>query len=124
MISVLSNSLSLKYQKFTQAGCKDIVIRNFDFVTKTQFLYRIEMISSLKLTLFMRTKYSGNSQITQKNILTIFCREGIKGKFPKTPCFTHFFIPVGKARFCDLNIILGLCQLIRLVSVLRCIFLR
>jgi len=25
----------LKYEKFTQSGCKDIGIRNFEFVTKT-----------------------------------------------------------------------------------------
>ena len=38
MISVISNSLSLKYQNITQSGCKDIWIRNFQFVTKTHFL--------------------------------------------------------------------------------------
>ena len=41
MISVLSNNLSLKYKKFTQSGYKDIEIRNFEFVTKTQFLYTL-----------------------------------------------------------------------------------
>ena len=30
-------SLSLKYQKFALLGCKDIGIRKFDFVVKTQF---------------------------------------------------------------------------------------
>ena len=38
MISVKSNSLNLKYKKFTQSGLKNIGIRNFEFVTKTQFL--------------------------------------------------------------------------------------
>ena len=33
-----SNSLSLKYQRFTASGLKDIRIRKFEFVTKTQFL--------------------------------------------------------------------------------------
>ena len=34
-----SNSLSLKYQRFTPSGCKDIGIRKCKFVAKTQFLY-------------------------------------------------------------------------------------
>ena len=38
MNSVISNNLSLKYQKCTLLGCKDIVIRKFEFVPKTQFL--------------------------------------------------------------------------------------
>ena len=35
---VTSNSLSLKYQRFTASGLKNIRIRKFEFVTKTQFL--------------------------------------------------------------------------------------
>ena len=35
---VRSNNLSLKYHKFTSSGCKDIGIRKFEFVAKTQFL--------------------------------------------------------------------------------------
>ena len=37
--SVRSNSLSLKYQRFTPSGCKDIEVRKCDFVAKTQFLW-------------------------------------------------------------------------------------
>ena len=33
-----SNSLSLKYQRSTPSGCKDIGVRKFKFVAKTQFL--------------------------------------------------------------------------------------
>ena len=33
-----SNNLSLKYQRFTPSGCKDIGIKKFEFVAKTQFL--------------------------------------------------------------------------------------
>ncbi len=33
-----SNSLSLKYQRFTPSGCKDRGVRKFKFVAKTQFL--------------------------------------------------------------------------------------
>jgi len=38
MYSVISNNLSLKYQRFKPSGCRDIEIRKFKFVTKTQFL--------------------------------------------------------------------------------------
>ena len=35
---VRSSNPSLKYQRFTPSGCRDIVLRNFEFVAKTQFL--------------------------------------------------------------------------------------
>ena len=38
MNSVRSNNISLKYQKFTTLGSKDIEIINSEFVAKTQFL--------------------------------------------------------------------------------------
>ena len=38
MNSVRPNNISLKYQRFTSSDCKDIGIRQFEFVTKTQFL--------------------------------------------------------------------------------------
>ena len=38
MNSVRLNNLSFKYQKFISSGCKDIEIRTFKFVAKTQFL--------------------------------------------------------------------------------------
>ena len=38
MNSVRPNNLSLKYQRFTSSDCKDIGIKQFEFVTKTQFL--------------------------------------------------------------------------------------
>ena len=38
MNSDRSNKLSLKYQRFTLSGCRDIGIRKFEFVAKTQFL--------------------------------------------------------------------------------------
>ena len=37
-----SNSLSLRYQKIT-SGCKDIGIRKFENVTKTQFFWHGEL---------------------------------------------------------------------------------
>ena len=36
---VRSNNQSLKFQKFTSTGCKDIRIITFEFVAKTQFVY-------------------------------------------------------------------------------------
>ena len=39
MNSVRSNNISLKYQRFTTLGSKDIGIINSEFVAKTQFLY-------------------------------------------------------------------------------------
>ena len=36
--SLRSNSLSLKYQRFTPSGCKDIGVRKCKFVAKPQFL--------------------------------------------------------------------------------------
>ena len=38
MNSVRSDNLSLKYQSFTTLGCKDVGVRKFEFVAKTQFL--------------------------------------------------------------------------------------
>ena len=37
--AVILNNLSLKYQIWTPSDCKDIEIRKFAFVPKTQFLY-------------------------------------------------------------------------------------
>ena len=39
MNSLRSNNISLKYQRFTTLGFKDIGIINSEFVAKTQFLY-------------------------------------------------------------------------------------
>ena len=38
MNSVILNNLSLKCQRFTTLGCKDIGIRKSEFVAKTHFL--------------------------------------------------------------------------------------
>jgi len=45
MNSVRSNNLSLKYQRFTPTGRKDLGIRKFEFVAKSQFLYFKKMKS-------------------------------------------------------------------------------
>ena len=44
-----SNSLSLKYQRFTPSGCKDIGIRKFEFVAKTHFILRHEVDYPVKI---------------------------------------------------------------------------
>ena len=41
MNSARSNSVCLKYQSFKQSGYKNEVIRKFEFVGETQFLYAI-----------------------------------------------------------------------------------
>ena len=41
MISVISNNLRLKLQRFKPTGCKDIGIRKFQFVAKTQLLWSV-----------------------------------------------------------------------------------
>ena len=38
--SVISNNQICKYQRVSPSGCKDIGIRNLEFVAKTQFLYQ------------------------------------------------------------------------------------
>ena len=40
MISFRSNELSLKYTRCTPLGCKDVEIRQFNFVTKTLIKYK------------------------------------------------------------------------------------
>ena len=40
---IRSNNQSLKYQRCTPSGCKDIVIRKIEFLAKTQFLYALLM---------------------------------------------------------------------------------
>ena len=39
MNAIRSNNVSLKYQRFTSSGCKDIGFTKTEFVAKTQFLY-------------------------------------------------------------------------------------
>jgi len=62
MNSVRSNNISLKYQRFTTLGSKDIGIIKSEFVAKTQFLYR----NMAKETLSVRTLVSSNDIITIK----------------------------------------------------------
>ena len=53
MNSVRSNNVSLKYQRFTSSGCKDIGFTKTEFVAKTQFLWKSRKGNgSLPQTLF------------------------------------------------------------------------
>ena len=45
--SVTSNNLSLKYQRFTLAGCKDMGTIPFELLAKTQFLFREKLLKNL-----------------------------------------------------------------------------
>ena len=50
---IRSNNLSLKWQRFTPSGWKDIWIRQFKFVSKTQFLWKYSWwCSKIPLTVF------------------------------------------------------------------------
>ena len=54
---VRSNNVSLKYQRPTPSGRKDIGIRKFDFMTKTQFLsWKKEEIKPILFSLILRFK--------------------------------------------------------------------
>ena len=46
MNSVESNRLSLKYQRFSQTGCKDIESKNLEFVAKLNFFLEKELIKN------------------------------------------------------------------------------
>ena len=59
--SARSNSLSLKYQRFTPSGCKDIGVRKFKFAAKTQFLYVKIIQGGNKKSLTKNDKF-GNSK--------------------------------------------------------------
>ena len=48
MISFRSNKLSLKYTRRTPLGCKYVEIRQFNCVTKTQFLCESEKFPCLR----------------------------------------------------------------------------
>ena len=48
--SVRSNNLSLKYQRFTPSDCKDVLVRKFEFVAKTQFPSNISILSFCNLS--------------------------------------------------------------------------
>ena len=65
------NSLSLKYQRFTPSGCKDIGIRKFKFVAN-QFLYKLLLWSNDILMVLI--KYSQNMHTHNQTIWSEFCQ--------------------------------------------------
>ena len=69
MNSVWSNSRSLKYQRFTRSGCKDIGIRKFEIVAKTQFLSWCFMFAYVEVKI---KEFNFLSLIRKFNILTWF----------------------------------------------------
>ena len=58
MKSVRQNNLSLKCQRFSSLDCKDIGIRQFEFVIKTQFLCSEHSLGSV----FKETPYHDEIQ--------------------------------------------------------------
>ena len=51
MNAIGSNNVSLKYQRFTSEGCKDIGFAKTEFVAQTQFLLRklIKILNTYKV---------------------------------------------------------------------------
>ena len=49
MNAIRANNVSLKYQRFTTKGCKDIGFTKTEFAAKTQFLYEYIMLDQIKL---------------------------------------------------------------------------
>ena len=65
MTSFRSNSISLKYQRFTTLGSKNIGIRKSEFVAKTQFLCKVPIN---KLTVRNLADRGGGNQLGTKRI--------------------------------------------------------
>ena len=62
MNSVRSNNVSLKYQRPTLSGCKDIGIGKFEFVAKTQFLFGskfLKKFQNFESYMALQNMYSG-----------------------------------------------------------------
>ena len=76
MNSVRSNNLSLKYQSFTTLGCKDVGVRKFEFVVKTQFLYVVNIlfVTNTKNRFYIFIKMAELGMLTQyPPLINIFC---------------------------------------------------
>ena len=56
MNSVRRKNISLKYQRFTPSGGKNIEIRKLEFVTKIQFLSLVTANRLIDLTRFLQCK--------------------------------------------------------------------
>ena len=62
-ISVRSNNLSLKYQKFSWLGMKDIGLRKFEFVAKSQFLYLFDVSKFKRFTSRRANRHESNLRV-------------------------------------------------------------
>ena len=77
-----SNNISLKYQRFTPSGHKDIGIRKLEFVTKTQFLW-------LKCCFKKIIKYGIKPGWHKQGVyLSVWSREGGGHRYPGSWYFT------------------------------------
>ena len=76
MNSVRSNNISLKYQRFTTLGSKDIGIINSEFVAKTQF----QILNLFFVRLFNSCSKSFEDSHTfslKKFLQTKFCKDSV-----------------------------------------------
>ena len=83
--SVISNNQICKYQRVLPSGCKDIGIRNLEFVAKTQFLYQQLEEKNLKVIDFQNvfSKFSKSNHNKSKimlnwNVLNILSNSSCK----------------------------------------------
>ena len=88
--SVRSNSLSLKYHRFTPSGCKDIGIRKFEFVANS-FLQKIHF---LRFKFFLNVNILKHCRISSCGFIihwfADFCNRGNEGIL--TDFITFWFI--------------------------------
>ena len=57
MNSVISNNLSLKYQRLTPSGCKDLGIGKFEFLAMAQFLLHNVITANLNFKILKFLKF-------------------------------------------------------------------
>ena len=95
-ISFVEKSRSLKYQKFTSSGFKDIGTRKLEFVSKTLFLYdtKIELLPKNHfLAVHHPSNYNKGVGLKQMTWLKIFFKNYFNMKlifavnFCSVPCF-------------------------------------
>ena len=77
MNSLRSNNLSLKYQRFTTSGCKDIGIKQFQFLVKAEFLDR-EFVRNISRHVETAWVLNGKWNLNSVSVLLIIIISGHK----------------------------------------------
>ena len=70
------DNLILNYQSFTTLGCKDVGVRKFEFVVKTQFLYVVNIlfVTNTKNRFYIFIEMAELGMLTQyPPLINIFC---------------------------------------------------